>query len=761
MTARRLLLVGGGGGGFTLPYIDPADYGALSAPGSPVDDTLALQAAIDAAALVCGTVRLGAWTYLISAETSGQRYGLTLPSCARLAGAGMHSSTLEFDPGQTPPSGNVFHPIEIGTPSAGASNVVIRDLEVIGNHSALNAGGTKFIQAIFARHSTTPAAHSDDILIERVRIYDFNAGIGCLKDGTSGKNRTAVRHQRWIIRDCEAELGLNKAYELDEAEDSQITNCTTINCVDGAQVINFTARSSITGCTLSYKDGGINVTHGVSDITVSDNVCTAIAGGGGGFNGGIVIRQEAYAEAGPTSSDVLISGNTITDHASTEKIGIRFASYTMNTGVGTFEDYTISGNTFDTPISYLYDTEFPAKTRATGLIVTGNTFTGDVETSGAWASDDTRFEYNHVEGDMAHDANNWDFLDNTIDGSFVDTGTGNTYGSPPPATCPVSLQAAINAMSPGGTLDVTGCTFTESVTISTDNITIIGGTIDGQNLRTRWADVSGDDVTLDGMTMIRAAPGSYQEAGLQVSGTGFTGIDLTLTGGPYACARLWVTAVDATLTNCDMSYGPAVGLLGYQADRAEVSGGRYHHNLHPLDVGNESGGMKFGLSGDLNIHDLEADHNVGPGVWLDVQCDGSVVDTVHAHHNTRSGIHVEITDGCDVTGCTVNRNCSENGRNRFEENGIFVSSSRNVSVAGNTVAWNNPSSPAAPAPLDIGFVSQNRAPLPHDGNVGTGNILRSAVTAIAYDDDWAGTGHSETLTPNTLVDDDDPLIAGL
>jgi hypothetical protein len=330
------------------------------------------------------------------------------------------------DPGETLGSGDTFIPIEIGTATTGASSLFIRDLAVVGNFSVINPVA-KYIQGIGANHNTTPAAHSDDITIERVRVVDVNAGIYSFKDGTEGAARTGSRHQRWLISECQVEDAQNKAFELQEAEDSAIINCTTIDCADGAQVHNYTVRSRIADNRMEYKDSGVNVTHGSSDIEVTGNVLTATTGGGVGFQGGIVIRQEAYAAAGPTSARVYIHHNLIRDHVTTDQCGIRFASYTMNTGVGVFDDYTIANNVFDVGgDSYLYDDEFPAKTSATGLRIFDNIFKDNALTSGSWSSDNTRVYRNRFETNHTANSDDWHYRHNDFLGTFTVVGAGIT-----------------------------------------------------------------------------------------------------------------------------------------------------------------------------------------------------------------------------------------------------------------------------------------------------------------------------------------------
>ena len=417
-----LIGVSGGLGWFSI-----TDYGAVDG-GTAAVNTPAIQSAITAcAAAGGGIVYVPAGTYKISAQASGQRYGITVPSNVILMGDGMFVSVLEFDPAQTLPAGSVFIPIEIGTATTGASNVTIRDLGLDANWTALNAGGTEFIEGIAARHSTTVTAHSDDITIERVRVLDANAGIYCAKNGSTNPGSTADRFERWSVRDCVVETTNNKAIELQMAQDSEIVGNRTIDATDGIQLLHSCTRVAIAHNIVEYRNSGINVREAITDFDVDGNIVTCIGGGSASLAdlpAGIVIGTENVL-ASPALGRGLIRNNVITDLVSTLRVAIMFNSYVTNVAA-TFTDVVIENNVFNSDLAYIADPNNPTKSSATRLKVRGNYFGGTCVTNANWVSDRTRFERNHVISNFTSNSNNWDFRENVFGGTFTHVGTGYT-----------------------------------------------------------------------------------------------------------------------------------------------------------------------------------------------------------------------------------------------------------------------------------------------------------------------------------------------
>ncbi len=162
----------------------------------------------------------------------------------------------------------------------------------------------------------------------------------------------------------------------------------------------------------------------------------------------------------------------------------------------------------------------------------------------------------------------------------------------------------------------------------------------------------------------------------------------------------------------------------------------------------EAGGAKVTRSTGVVFEDNDVAGNDGPGIWCDIDCRDLTVRGNRVSANRRAGIQVEISDGAEVTGNAV----WENGWAKPTWGwgaGILVSSSRNVTVDDNVVAWNADG---------IVVVSQERddAPGPTTNVRTSGNTVAAEAGfeafALAWLQDWAG-GITATAAGNGSSDD--------
>lgn len=202
-------------------------------------------------------------------------------------------------------------------------------------------------------------------------------------------------------------------------------------------------------------------------------------------------------------------------------------------------------------------------------------------------------------------------------------------------TCPSSLQTAVNNVAIGGTVDVTGCTFREAVTISKP-MTLRGGTIDGQNARFGLR-IRANDVTVVGTSVINALLGSVYEGAVDVRGVSrfkFTG---TVTHSNSM--GFWIEGGTGHSVDANVSGHGQTGVHFHNLTNSTLKGKSYGNGAN-ADVGNESGGAKFVLVDGVSAIDFESYSNTGPGVWWD-NFINATAQRVNAHDNTWPGIFFE------------------------------------------------------------------------------------------------------------------------
>lgn len=99
------------------------------------------------------------------------------------------------------------------------------------------------------------------------------------------------------------------------------------------------------------------------------------------------------------------------------------------------------------------------------------------------------------------------------------------------------------------------------------------------------------------------------------------------------------------------------------------------------------GGAKFVLTANLRVIDNYVHHNIGPGLWTDIDNVNTLYDSNLVVANYHAGIKHEISYDAVITNNIVDGNGWGNPEN-VAGAGIFVSSSPNVEVVGNHVSGN-------------------------------------------------------------------------
>ena len=270
-------------------------------------------------------------------------------------------------------------------------------------------------------------------------------------------------------------------------------------------------------------------------------------------------------------------------------------------------------------------------------------------------------------------------------------------------------------------------------------LTIRGpATIDGENARTYGIVVGASDVTIDGLTVTRTT-NPAQDGAIHVrNASRFILRNAHVTYAAGACISI-VGGSNHLIASSELAYCEQEGFAVTETTNAIFSGDRIHHNNanRKFDPGWEAGAGKATVSTGLLFENNEVYDNVGPGLWCDVDCKNTTFRGNRVHHNTESGIFVEISDGAVIENNAV----WENGWGFPSWGwgaGIRVSSSSNVEVRNNTVAWNADG---------ITAVSQNRGHAVggnyiHDNTIvlGPASSDSSDKFLLGWLSDWADNG---------------------
>ena len=157
-------------------------------------------------------------------------------------------------------------------------------------------------------------------------------------------------------------------------------------------------------------------------------------------------------------------------------------------------------------------------------------------------------------------------------------------------------------------------------------------------------------------------------------------------------------------------------------------------NTEGFDFGWEAGGLKAAVSSDLTFEDNVVENNDGAGLWCDIDCTDVRYLNNRVSHNAGAGIFFEISDGATIEGNVVWENDWADPAWGWGA-GILISSSTDVVVRDNVVAWNGDG---------ISVISQRRDR--EDGDAVDGIDVSANTVAIgpgggfllAWLQDWDG-----------------------
>lgn len=316
--------------------------------------------------------------------------------------------------------------------------------------------------------------------------------------------------------------------------------------------------------------------------------------------------------------------------------------------------------------------------------------------------------------------------------------------TPASSTCVTSFQALVDAAPAGGILRLPNCTFHESVTIA-KALTVVGpATVTGDGTRTSGIRITSSNVTLETLSVTSVA-NALQTGAINASGVNNVTLrNVTTSNSTGACISV-TNSSGSLVTGSVMSGCTQEGYHFSGVSSLTFSGNRVTGNNAARTVarGWEAGGGKLahGCS-NVDFSNNEVDHNGGPGIWFDIGCGPNVVISGNrVHDNWAAGILYEISSSALITGNVVWHNAIQSTSPDAWGwgAGILLSSSNNVEVASNVLAWNGDG---------ISVISQNRSDAPgpvvnvyvHDNDIFSvdGWPASSQNYALDWLEDWAG-----------------------
>jgi nitrous oxidase accessory protein NosD len=204
--------------------------------------------------------------------------------------------------------------------------------------------------------------------------------------------------------------------------------------------------------------------------------------------------------------------------------------------------------------------------------------------------------------------------------------------------------------------------------------------------RTGWIVGRSDGVIIRGFTMKHAANDS-QNGAIENNGHSRWTIEGNELSDAHGAVVSLTGGTDLRVLGNEIYRG---GQLGVHASGGELllRGNEIHHNnTEGFDARWEAGGVKTSGVQRLLADRNDVHHNGGIGFWCDAGCRNVTYSDNRVHHNEKMGINFETGSTAEVFGNVV----WENGWSKSGWGwgaGILSSSSRNVEIYDNVVAWN-------------------------------------------------------------------------
>lgn len=205
--------------------------------------------------------------------------------------------------------------------------------------------------------------------------------------------------------------------------------------------------------------------------------------------------------------------------------------------------------------------------------------------------------------------------------------------------------------------------------------------------RQHWIITAADGVTIQSIAM-RHAANDAQTGGISNNGYSSWTLQDSLLADAHGAVVDMQHGSNLRVLGNDISRGGDLGIHAAQFSGGLVQANHIHHNNTDLFSSTwEAGGLKAADVHGLVMENNDVDSNAAAGLWCDIACTDVTYSNNRVSHNLTQGILFEISTGATITDNAV----WENGWGAPTwgwGGGIVVSTSANVVVANNLVAWN-------------------------------------------------------------------------
>lgn len=257
------------------------------------------------------------------------------------------------------------------------------------------------------------------------------------------------------------------------------------------------------------------------------------------------------------------------------------------------------------------------------------------------------------------------------------------------------------------------------------------------------------NVVISGITVQKyAIPAQMGAIGDQYPGTNWTldTVEAWLNHG-----RGINVSSGSTVTNSRAHHNGQMGIGGGGTAVMVRGTDMSYNNYAGFDCGWECGGLKFAQATQLTVTTSRVHDNLGPGLWCDIDCTGTMFTQNNVWNNRDGGISIEISCGYTVR----SNNICGNGEGQTNPKQIFSSTSYNGTISGNSVY--NPLTGSNIGSISVTGVSRGAGggvcgTYASNNNQITGNHITSPALAIGVNSLDAG---AEAATPANVFDRND------